>query len=201
MTTKDYNRLFLDLVSELKKDPSKAGGVTEGFLTKQTADARLWPSDSQFREAFVTVPVYNLLTRSRLRMILEALEDAYRGPKSEDEFVTRGKLTIEHVLPQAWRENYPLSAASGEDGELAAAHRDRIIHTLGNLTLVTKSLNPALSNSAWLTKREELWEHSVLHLTKHLLEQGATEWNEEAIELRGHELARQAAKVWPRPAN
>ena len=200
MTTKDYNRLFLDLVSELKNDPSRAGAVTEGFLSRQTADARLWPSDAQFVEAFLTVPVYNLLTRSRLRMILEALEDAYRGPKSEDEFVTRGQLTIEHVLPQAWRENYPLAVAYGEDEELAAARRDRMIHTLGNLTLVTKSLNPALSNSAWLTKREELWEHSVLHLTKHLLEQGASEWNEEAIELRGHELAQQAVKVWPRPA-
>jgi hypothetical protein len=201
MTTKDYNRLFLDLVAELKKDPSNGGAVTDGFLRKQTADARLWPSDSQFVEAFLTIPVYSLLTRSRLRMILEALEDRYRGPKAEDEFVTRGKLTIEHVLPQAWRENYALAVTGDEDDELAAAHRDRVLHTFGNLTLVTKSLNPALSNSGWLTKREELWEHSVLHLTKHLLEQGAIDWNEEAIDLRGRELARQAVKVWPRAAD
>ena len=34
--------------------------------------------------------------------------------------------------------------------------RDRLKHTLGNLTLVAGSLNPALSRSAWEVKKAEL---------------------------------------------
>jgi Protein of unknown function DUF262/Protein of unknown function (DUF1524) len=198
LTTKDYNRLFIELISALSKNPSKSGEITEHFLAAQTADARMWPSDRQLIDAFLTVPVYSLLTRSRLRMTLEALEDAYRGPKSEDEFVTKGKLTIEHVLPQAWRDNWPLFVPEGETEEVAALQRDRFLHTFGNLTLVTKALNPALSNSAWTVKKEELSKYSVLHLTKRLLEANVADWNETAIEARGRQLAGQAIKIWPR---
>ena len=198
LTTKDYNRLFLELISVLGDDPSTCGATTERFLAAQKADARVWPSDHQFIDAFLSVPVYSLLTRSRLRMILEALEDAYRGPKSEDEFVTKGKLTIEHVLPQAWRDNWPLIVPHGETEEAAVLHRDRLLHTIGNLTLVTKALNPALSNAAWSIKRKELSKYSVLHLTKRLLEAEGVDWDEATIEARGRQLANKAMTIWPR---
>ena len=49
-----------------------------------------------------------------------------------------------------------LPQASGADGEDPAAARDRIIHAIGNLTLVSKRLNPALSNAPWADKRAAL---------------------------------------------
>lgn len=200
MTTKDYNKLFLELMAQLKDcDLDAAPDLISGFLKEQTADSRMWPTDSQVREAFLALPLYQLLTRGRLRMVLEGLEDALRSPKSEGP-VPKSSLTIEHVMPQAWRDHWPL----GADAEPSAAEvRDRVVQTIGNLTLVTARLNPALSNSAWAEppeacKRKGLADHSVLQLNRKLLEAAPTTWDEALIQARGAELARLAATVWSR---
>lgn len=132
-------------------------------------------------------------------MVLEGLEDSLRSPKSEGP-VTKGSLTIEHVLPQAWRDYWPLAADAAAP---AAEVRDRLVQTIGNLTLVTARLNPALSNSAWsepphACKRKGLADHSVLQLNRKLLEVAPTTWDDASIQARGAELARLAATVWPR---
>ena len=139
-----------------------------------------------------------MLTRGRLRMVLEGLEDSLRGPKSEDEFVTRGKLTIEHLMPQQWSQHWPLD---NEDGlrEDAEEVRNRLVHTIGNLTLVTKSLNPVLSNGPWETKQGELQAHGVLLLNSELLREfGNRDFLEDQIRDRSRLLAERAASTWPR---
>jgi hypothetical protein len=68
------------------------------------------------------------------------------------------------------------------------------------LTLVNEKLNPALSNAAWASKRQELAKHSVLHLNKDLLDGVADSWDESLIRERGSHLAELATKVWPRAA-
>jgi len=200
MTTKDYNKLFLDLMARIKDcAPRTVPDIVVSFLKEQTADSRLWPTDSQMRDPFLTLPLYQLLTRGRLRMVLEGLEDSLRSPKSEGP-VTRGSLTIEHVMPQTWREHWPLEA----DAELTSASaRDRVVQTIGNLTLVTARLNPALSNSAWAQpsdacKRKGLADHSVLQLNKKILDAAPAGWDEATIEARSLELTTLAAMTWPR---
>jgi len=199
MTTKDYNKLFLELTAELdKKGPGTAADVVVEFLAGQTAESRVWPTDGHVQEAFLSLPVYSLLTRGRLRMILEGIEDALRSPKCEEDHVTRNTLTIEHIMPQAWRDHWPLQDGSPEE---AAGERDRVIQTIGNLTLVNEKLNPALSNAPWPSKREELAKHSVLHLNKDLLETAPAAWDETSIRKRSRRLAGLAAEVWRRPAS
>jgi hypothetical protein len=196
MTTKNYNELFLDLLSRLDKGTHEvADDVLVGYLTEQEADSRLWPDDRMFEIALLDLPLYRLLTRRRLRMVLESLEDALRGPLAEEANVGRGKLTIEHVLPQSWREYWPLDADSGFDEEV---ERERLLHSLGNLTLVNVRLNPALSNGPWASKQNGLAEHSVLYLNKELLTAYADrDWDEAAIRERGSTLAAAAKLVWP----
>src|SRR5262249_28752221 len=71
--------------------------------------------------------------------------------------------------------------------------------TLGNLTLVTKQLNPALSHGPWDKKREALEKHTVLMLNKDLLADYPGPWNESTIESRGSKLADLAMEVWGPP--
>lgn len=200
LTTKDYNKLFLELTSRLQDCELRAvPDLIADFLKDQTADSRLWPTDAQVRDAFISLPLYQLLTRARLRMVLEGFEDTLRSPKSEGP-VAKGKLTIEHVMPQAWREYWPLSA---DEAPEAAEVRDRLVQTIGNLTLVTGRLNPALSNCAWaepaeMCKRKGLADHSVLQLNKKLLEAAATVWDEGSINARGAGLAELFSVIWPR---
>ena len=76
--------------------------------------------------------------------------------------------------------------------------RERLKHSLGNLTLVTGGLNSAASNAAWPHKQGELAAHSTLHLNKRLL--GAwsdVDFDEDAIIARGRGLAELFCAVWP----
>lgn len=172
-----------------------AGDTVVGFLANQDSDVGLWPSDRQIEEAFLNLPLYSLLTRKRLRMILEAIEEELRTDKAENLSVSP-KLTIEHTMPRRWQTHWPL-VAGVENKVEQEENRDRLIHTIGNLTLVNNRLNTALSNAPWEDKRVTLNEHSTLFLNKDLLDNAPEVWDESAIEERAKRICLMATKVWP----
>lgn len=198
MTTKNYNDVFIELLGRLASaGPGEADATLIAYLAEQGADARLWPNDHALESALLELPLYRLLTRGRLRLVLEGLEDDLRSNLAEESHVQQGTLTIEHVLPQKWHDHWPLADGSDLD---ATMHRERVLHSLGNLTLVNGRLNPALSNREWSTKRDLLAQHTVLHLNTVLLSTyGAGDWNETTIRSRGKELADRVKSVWPSP--
>lgn len=53
-------------------------------------------------------------------------------------------------MPQGWRHHWDRRPPLSDD---AAAERDKIINSLGNLTLVTKKLNGSLSHGRGPTER------------------------------------------------
>ena len=194
MTTNDYNRLFLGLMGELHKaGPEKAGEVILEYLKAQTAYSRLWPDDSALEYAFIQRQLYRLLTQRRLRILLNGIEEGLRTDKAETVSV-QGNITIEHIMPQKWRSNWPI-LADAEDQDQAELDRDRLIHTIGNLTLVNPRLNSHLSNDSWGEKKKKLHDNITLFLNKDIALK--TEWNEDKIKERSHELAQVAIKVWP----
>ena len=197
LTTKDYNRLFLELMSRLRDcEPGAASETVVTYLAAQSAESRRWPTDQEFEGAILSLPLYRLLTRGRLRMVLEGIEEYLRGDLAEEANVVRGSLTIEHILPRSWQEHWPLGDTSlGDQAEL---ERERLLHSLGNLTLVNSRLNPKLSNAPWASKRETLAQHTVLHLNRELLDSYRdTEWTEKTIRERGAALAQIAKMIWP----
>ena len=199
MTTRNYNLLFLGLVHTLEKaEVAHVGDTVLEYLAEQTAHANLWPDDRTLEDAFLTLPLYWSLTRGRLRLVLEGIEEELRSNMAESQIVPRG-LTIEHIMPQKWQENWPLPA-DVTDVERAMEerdHRNRIIHSIGNLTLVNGNLNSSLSNAPWTDKRKTLSQHTVLFLNKELLEEAPDVWNEEMIAERAKRLSKVAAQVWP----
>ena len=132
-------------------------------------------------------------------MILGAIDRklATARPKSEPVNVDYEKLHIEHLLPQSWREHWPLSDQNPAAAQLAAEKRDHVLHRIGNLTLLTGVLNPALSNGPWESKRSEIARHSKLHLNSDFLYD--ITWDETAIASRGRHLAEVAVTIWPAP--
>jgi len=106
------------------------------------------------------------------------------------------KLSIEHVIPQTWTETWPLE---DPDDEKELARRVTAIHRLGNLTLVTSSLDPALSNDPWAGKRGELAQHSVLRLNAQLVHDHAERFDEACIDERSEALADLLVAEWPGP--
>ena len=195
-TTKDYNRLTLELAVRLENDDlERADAVVSGFLMEQKAEARKWLNDQELKHSLELSPVYRLLTKGRLRLVLEGIEEQLRrSPKAEQPDVPQ-KLTIEHLMPQGWEEKWLLPTDTDEAS--AKFHRNIIIHTIGNLTLVNKKLNSSMSNDSWEEKREELKNHSTLLLNGELISK--SHWNEESIRNRSQKMADLISKCWPGP--
>ncbi len=199
MTTRSYYQLFLGMLSKLEgAGTACAGDAVVKYLSEQIAYANQWPDDRDLENAFLTVPLYHSLTRARLRLVLEGLEEHIRSDMVESYVVPRG-LTIEHIMPQKWDGRWPLPSRerSVEKAMELRDNRNRIIHTIGNLTLVSGRLNPKLSNSSWARKRKELNKHAVLFLNKELVDEAPSAWNEDTIAERAKRLSSVAAQIWP----
>ena len=98
-------------------------------------------------------------------------------------------------MPQEWHKNWPLP--KGKQTDELVEIRNKVIHTLGNLTLLTEKLNPSVSNSAWPIKKEKIKDDSILLLNKQL--EIYKTWSEKTIKARGLELFNLAQKIWPAP--
>lgn len=199
MTTTGYANLSYALLKRLNEHEDQhenlqdVDTVIAEFLAEQTAEANLWPDDHRFEDAFLHSPLYRLLTRGRLRLVLEGIEEQLRAPLAEDTEVPKN-LTIEHVMPQGWRDRWEPPLATEVPGE-AEAQRDRLLHTVGNLTLVTQRLNSTLSNAPWAEKSGTIAKYSILRLKESVTSEEV--WDEETIRERSRYLAKVAAEVWP----
>ena len=194
-SARSYGKLLVGLIARLAKSPVEtADRIIVSYLAEQTAQADRWPDDQELRERFITVPLYQWLTRGRLRMVLTGIEEHLHTAKAESQEVPKD-LHIEHIMPQAWQQNWSLP--DGADDDEARENRDRTIHTIGNLTLVNGRLNASLSNAAWDSKRKALAEHSVMFMNKRLVNDGPDIWDEQAIEIRAKWLHELAVEVWP----
>jgi hypothetical protein len=194
LTYKNYNRLFVDMIKHLSSTSFSSSELLAFLLTRK-GESTEWPTDDQFRNAFCGYPIYKRLKQSRTRMVLEAIERAIRDGKSENISI-REKLTIEHIMPQEWRPNWPLPDDATLEDEMK---RDEMLHHFGNLTLVTSKLNPALSNAPWAEKNTTIQKHSLLAMNLRL--KPATQWNENTITDRSKEMFKLILEIWPRPSS
>jgi len=202
--TRGYGKAFLAVLAEAKRAADDRGMVghqiAAAVIDALEAGGLDWPSDADVNAALERETFYGYHSQERVRMVLGAIDTALAAarPKSERFIVDYDKLHVEHLLPQSWREHWPLPQGDGPAQTLAGEERDHALHRIGNLTLLTEALNPSLSNGPWSAKRPEIARHSKLHLNAEFLE--ACEWNEEAIRERGRSLAAVAIRIWPGPA-
>ncbi len=188
------NRFVVELLKLLQDidGPDVADTLIDELVT-ETARTTDWPSDEEFWDACRNTKVYKDIKQARVRMILRALELDMRSSMSEEGLPT--KLPIEHVLPQGWDSSqWPIDTDDAD----AVERRNTLLHSFGNLTLVTTRLNGAMSNGSWEAKRTALGEHSVLRLNREIVEEYEV-WDESAIESRGAMMADHLCRIWPRP--
>jgi len=208
-TTQNYNRIFLNLTRKLKDDGVSPDNVRD-YLASLTGMSGEWPTDEKFFQMWQNNHAYATLARSnRIVYILKRISDTYLSDKTE-RITIDGQLTIEHIMPQSWLENWPLQDGSkgltwseivemdSEDSRVVATRkRDDVLQTLGNLTILTQPLNSAVSNSEWKIKKPKLLQSSLLPINQQLV--SVDVWDEKAIENRGKEIFDRAKSIWPAP--
>lgn len=204
LTTKNYNRLFLDVIKTLDKEGKLTANALKATLQASDGESIRFPSDKEFLNAISNRPVYQSMAQYKIRAVLEAIDQKQFDRKSEN-LQLPADLTIEHVMPVSWELNWPIPEEHQTDPDTKmkfAQQRHQAVHTLGNLTLITHSLNPALSNGSWKKKRPELAKYSKLNLNRYFYpvtegDDPLDEWDEKAITDRAKLLFESAISVWP----
>lgn len=196
LTNKNLNKLF-QAVSQRFYEEGPSYEVLRSFFLSRSGESSRFPTDEEFKRGILTKPVYQLAPGDRNKDILWELELASRS-KFAETVSKPGGLWTEHVMPVAWTEDWPF--AHGDfvtrgSGDPRAEERNRLLHTLGNLTLITGGLNISSGNKGFLQKREKFEEHTSLFLNKWFTKQDA--WTETDIKKRGEHLAEKALMIWP----
>lgn len=190
----DLGRIVADVIAANSTGP--AGELDEritGHLARLNVTSTYWPGDEEIRRTLATEAAYSRFPRGRLRMVLEAIEDNFRAETGQPQIERKG-YPIEHLLPRSWKDTWPVGTPEEADDRQARVHR------LGNLTLLTKSLNSKVSNGPWAAKRSALQDHNTITLTGRVIKRTEHEpWAEALIDERTEELIDRLLRVWPVP--
>jgi hypothetical protein len=202
LQSSDLGRIAGDLISVARSaSDGEVVEVVERHLTSQQFASTYWPGDEEIRAVLATEQFYRRFSQPMQRMFLQAVEDWHRGyagnrPSKTGVRVNRDKQQVEHILPRGWKAHWRVPDLA------AAAARAPRVHRLGNLTLLTGSLNAAVSNAAWLGekgKRAAINKHDVFLMNRALFERSEDGWNESLIDARTRELTSALLETWPVP--
>ena len=189
-TTKNYNQLFTErLISN--QITTKESFID--YLAKQTDKINYMPTDNEVTEAFHT----SVLTNKYAAGTIYLLESKIRNEQmNSTQLLGIRKYSLEHLMPKKWRNHWEFD---GTDEQ--AIKRDRALLTLGNLAIITQSLNASIRDSEWSVKlagkgtQDGLKKYAtgIETISKYL---NYAEWNENCINERADNLASKAIKVW-----
>ncbi len=203
LTTKNYNRFFASLIPRLRTCDGDKVDELSAYLSSRLSDMDRWPDDTEWERSWIMREQYRSARQPRLRYILETVERAKHTAKTED-IQIRSILTIEHIMPQKWQTNWALpgmegvaEADYGPDLSERIRARNSIVNTIGNLTLITSSLNSSVSNGNSSVKMPALRTFTALALNRELQEFEL--WDESTIRRRGAALFELARTIWSAP--
>lgn len=155
---------------------------------KSAGDVRAVFHQNAQNEEFLSLLDGEVYGKPFAKAILLRLEEAH-----QDESVTKdynGRITIEHVLPQALKDAYWRERFTEDD-------HDRWLHRLGNLALLAGSKNYKAQYFDFERKKKIYSDRNSkvsFDTTKQILDQ--CDWQSEAIAARHAELVAAAKAIW-----
>lgn len=161
------------------------------YIDSRRFSSLLMPNDEMVIDAFRKVKLNN----KQAKAILYLLESKLRGKKYSTCLSECSKYELEHLMPKKWQANWKLGNGVSE------LERNKAINCIGNMMIISDSLNSSISNADWLTKKNGTKRHkgllkyaSDLEIWNDVL--SLSEWNENSIFERAAWLADQANEVW-----
>lgn len=186
---KNYNNLFTSFILNKILDADtllsrmKSGGDETTYI----------PDDEELRNGFEKSKLVNLQSKG----IVYLLESKLRPANSSTVLLGFNHYSLEHLMPKKWRNNW--DACADEDME---KKRDSVLLTMGNLAIITQSLNASIRDAAWQAKKTGKGMRKPglkicaggLYTLHDALEK--EEWDEQEIQARANWLFENARVVW-----
>lgn len=189
-STKNYNQLFSErLISNniVTRDALKA------YIENQSDKVNFMPTDAELANGFNSSKLVNKQAAGILYLIESMIRDRTKHSTS---LLGLDRYSLEHVMPKKWENNWP-----SVETEEEKSSRHRALLTLGNLTIITTSLNSSMRDADWNTKKSGRGEkHGLRHFASGIetfspyLEKA--EWNETVISERADFLFTKAREIW-----
>lgn len=189
-STKNYNQLFTDrLISN--KIISKE--LLKNYLTERGDKINFIPNNYELKNGFEN----SILINKQSGGIIYLIESKIRNRKKQaTQLLGIRNYSLEHLMPKKW-ENHWAGVETSEEKD----YRNHKLKTLGNLAIITQSLNASIRDSDWTIKKygkdkkEGLVHYSggIETLAPYL---ELSEWNEEEIEKRAQFLYERSLEIW-----
>lgn len=187
-STNYLNKMFPALIKDVReREESRFTAALRKAL-----GSRNEPSDVRLRQSAETLNLYagDRITRQKLALVFDTINRSL-SEGSGAYTVLSDDPTIEHIMPQTltdgWKDDL------GENWQ----QEHGLLHTFGNLTVVTQDWNSHLSNSRYAVKRPKLAEHGLRLNQEYFANHAPATWNAEAIRQRAQWLMAKAVELWP----
>lgn len=193
LVCKTHNNNYSDLFTEnlIGQNIKTVDALKEYIEQKDPSASLAMPSDLMVREAFHNA----IMPNKRATGILYLIESKLRG---SDMFSVAmlgfNSYSLEHLMPKKWRNNWGIA--------IDPENRDYVLQTLGNLAIVTTSLNSAIRDADWDKKLDGtsskggLKKYATGLVTMESV-LNSSDWDEDHISERADWLADKAIEVWP----
>lgn len=188
-STKNYNQLFTDrLISN--RILSKVQFIE--YIENSTDKINI-PSNYELEKGFKE----SILVNKQSAGIIYLLESKLRNRERQStQILGIKKYSLEHLMPKKWENKWKSSLTKEEKD-----YRNFKLKTLGNLAIITQSLNASIRDSNWPTKKKGFKGKKGLKHYSAGIETLAPyleldEWNEFEIEKRAEYLYNKALQYW-----
>lgn len=154
-TNKSYSNLFSE---ELISNAINSKEKFQDLINKKTDKNNSMPSDEVVKEGFHNSKIINKQTRGIIYLI-ESIIRVKDKNKHSTGLLGLDRYSLEHMMPKKW-ENHWDKDRNFTDEERQS--RNNKLLTLGNLAIITSSLNSSIRDSAWDKKKNGTDKHSGL---------------------------------------
>ncbi len=189
---KAHNNNYSDLFTEnLIGQNIKTADALKDYIEQKDPEASLaMPSNLMVRKAFHNEEMPN----KRAAGILYLIETKLRNPAlCSTAMLGFNSYSLEHLMPKKWRNNWGIA--------IDPDNRDFALKTLGNLAIITSSLNSSIRDADWDKKLEGNSKGGLKKYAAGLVTMEAvlnsTNWDEDHISERADWLADKATEIWP----
>lgn len=183
ISTGEIGTILTTKILELLKNKNDDTPYAE-YLWFELSNYRLrdiYPTDAQFKEAFITYHFYKNYRKYVQQKLARAVSH------DQTEIVLE---SIEHIMPQSLRsDKWP---------QISVSDHAEWVNTIGNLTPMNMFDNPAASNGSYEEKKQFL-SHSDWQITRVIVEKWQG-WDIHSIQERATELSDLAIDLWKAPA-
>ena len=112
---KDFNKFFPDVIIRRLRSNGFSTRKLLALLEEQETPSRKWPQNSEVKDAFGGQWSIAGVNVKIVRYILYRIECQIReeNPRAEDSSLRVNSLTLEHIMPRAWKGKWELPTADG----------------------------------------------------------------------------------------